>query len=402
MGFFSNIFSRFMARTMYIGGSSTHSKSWNGEIEKQDICTSILDCNACHTAKAQVLHVIVDDQGRVSKIQRNSEFTKLFQRPNPYMSGYDFLYAMSWQLDLKNTALAWIKWDDRHLHPLEIWPIAYQQYDIMSVAGGGYAVKFFDMDGLAHELWLSDVVILRRHFDGSGPSGGTNTPVDESITLVQSIDSGIEDAVNVSNKVHGILRQKKAMLNPTDVQNSQNEFVSRMKAAASNGGIVTTDSMEDYIPLTVNAWAANSAQMSQITDRLYGYWRTPREIVMGTASEQVVENYYDGIIEPRWQAIGQALTAALFSTHSQDFGNRIMVFGNSADGMSWQTKINIIAASKETALLTINEQRSLMGYPPVEDGDVRQVSLNYIKSTDQSHYQTGKDAGDTGGTNNAG
>ena len=393
MGLFSNLIGSRKTKTafIYAGGTSSRSKPWNVNIEQHDICVSILDCNAAHTAKAQVLHVKMDKKGRVSDILRNSDKSKLFLRPNPYMSEYDLLYAMSWQLDLKNTAIAWVNWDDAHAHPLEIWPIAYQQYEICAIDGGGFAVHFFDMDGQPHFLFLDDTVILRRHFDASGPSGGINTPVNSAIEVVESVDSGIKDAVDISNKVHGVLKNTKSMLSTDFVKQNQTDFISRMKEAAANGGIVSLDATEEYVPLNISAWAANAAQMKIASDRLYGYWRTPQEVVIGTASEQTMENYYDGIIEPRWQALGQALTSALFTVHEQDVGNRIMVFGNSADSMSWQTKISIITAAKETALLTVNEQRGLMGYPPVADGDVRQVSLNYVQSQDQSKYQTGSD-----------
>jgi len=32
----------------------------------------------------------------------------------------------------------------------------------------------------------------------------------------------------------------------------------------------------------------------------------------------------------------------------------------------------------------------MFGYPPIEGGDQAEVSLNYVKDTDQSEYQTGK------------
>lgn len=43
--------------------------------------------------------------------------------------------------------------------------------------------------------------------------------------------------------------------------------------------------------------------------------------------------------------------------------------------------------------MTINEYRALMYYGPVDDGDVRMVSLNYVKAGDQSLYQVGKENG---------
>jgi len=34
-----------------------------------------------------------------------------------------------------------------------------------------------------------------------------------------------------------------------------------------------------------------------------------------------------------------------------------------------------------------------MYYEPIEDGDVRMISLNYVKADEQSIYQIGEDAG---------
>ena len=58
-------------------------------------------------------------------------------------------------------------------------------------------------------------------------------------------------------------------------------------------------------------------------------------------------------------------------------------------------------ATREIGLMTTNEQRELFGLPPVEGGDERIISLNYIKQSDMSKYQTGQepqeDPGNTGG-----
>ena len=52
--------------------------------------------------------------------------------------------------------------------------------------------------------------------------------------------------------------------------------------------------------------------------------------------------------------------------------------------------MNILNYTKETGDLTTNERRELMGYPPVEGGDERQISLNYVSNKNQSNYQTGE------------
>lgn len=389
LSFFGSFFKQYTGKTIYIGTAGARSKPWSQEVGEQEICRAIIDCNASHTAKAQVLHVRMDKQGRVQKIDRASPYTKLFQRPNPMMTGYDLLYALSWQVDEKNTALAWIRWGING-KPEEIWPIAYTQFEFKKITEGGYAIHFFDMDGGEHILPQDDMVLLRRHYDGSGVAGASNAPVYDAIEMAREVDDSIRSAVTISNKIHGILSQKKTMLNMADVRKGQKEFSERMRDASKTGGILQLDSMEDYTPLNPTAWAANAAQMKQIYDRLYAYWRTPMEVVLNTASEQTMQNYYDSVIEPRWQAISQALTQALFTRGEQDRGDRMMLYGGAATGASWSTKLAVIVDTKEMGLLTVNEYRELLGWAPVEDGDQRLISLNYVNSKDMSRYQTGK------------
>lgn len=161
--FFNNM--RTTAVTV-VHGSSSRSRYYAREVEEQAVMRSIFDCNASYTAKAQVLHVVTDTQGRISKVLRKSPAARLFERPNPYMTLSEFLYAISWQLDARNTALAWIKWEGNA--PTAIYPVAYSHFQLMEVRGGGYAVQFTDLDGQSHLCWLEDMVVMRQHYDGDG------------------------------------------------------------------------------------------------------------------------------------------------------------------------------------------------------------------------------------------
>ena len=54
-------------------------------------------------------------------------------------------------------------------------------------------------------------------------------------------------------------------------------------------------------------------------------------------------------------------------------------------------KVQLVSTTREIGMMTPNEQRELFGLPPVEGGDERVLSLNYIKQSDMSKYQTGED-----------
>ena len=86
--------------------------------------------------------------------------------------------------------------------------------------------------------------------------------------------------------------------------------------------------------------------------------------------------------------MAQAFTAALFTKREYEMGNRIIVPSPAATASSWATRMNILNYTREAGDLTTNERRELMGYPPVEGGDERQISLNYVSNENQESYQT--------------
>ena len=398
MGFLSNFIQGLTGRTSYLAGYGTRSAHINANIGDDSTCAAILDTNATHIARGQVVHVLKDADGRIRQIKRNSDYTKLFMRPNPLMTAQEFKYAMAWQAQMTNTAFAWIRWDDR-MRPVEIWPLVYLEFEIRQLVGRqGYAIALRTPEGERITVSMEDLVILRRKYDGATYAGGSNEALRGSIEVMQDMYSSLREAMRVSNKVHGLFTQKNAMLATKSAEQAQKDFAKRIKEAEDTGGIVALDVTEQYTPLNVSTWAANAAQMKELEKRLYTYWRTPEDVVSNTASEQTMMNYFDAIVEPFWEEMGEAFTKALFTRREQDFGNAIMVTSAATTGASWATKLNIINSTKEIGLLTKNQYLELLGYPPVDDGDVAYVSLNYIKSTDMSKYQVGDDGGIDDGT----
>ena len=398
MGFLSNFIQGLTGRTSYLAGYGTRSAHINANIGDDSTCAAILDTNATHIARGQVVHVLKDADGRIRQIKRNSDYTKLFMRPNPLMTAQEFKYAMAWQAQMTNTAFAWIRWDDR-MRPVEIWPLVYLEFEIRQLVGRqGYAIALRTPEGERITVSMEDLVILRRKYDGATYAGGSNEALRGSIEVMQDMYSSLREAMRVSNKVHGLFTQKNAMLATKSAEQAQKDFAKRIKEAEDTGGIVALDATEQYTPLNVSTWAANAAQMKELEKRLYTYWRTPEDVVSNTASEQTMMNYFDAIVEPFWEEMGEAFTKALFTRREQDFGNAIMVTSAATTGASWVTKLNIINSTKEIGLLTKNQYLELLGYPPVDDGDVAYVSLNYIKSTDMSKYQVGDDGGIDDGT----
>lgn len=390
MGLFESIFKKIkIKRVSGYFGYLARSSPFEGEIWDNDLARAIIDTIATHAAKGKLEHVRVGQDGKIKERVHNSELAKLInEKPNEFMTGYDLKYRFFSTLYRKTTAVMYIKYVGGKA--VGIYPVDFSSYEFREIIGGGWAIQFFDMEGNENVLPLDCCIVMRRFYSEKQASGDGNAPFYKVLDMSKASDEGFIEALTVSNKVRGLVKQKKAMLDPEDVKKGQEDFSKRFEDAAKKGGIVAVDSMEDFQPLNVNTYSANAAQSREISSRFYSYFRTPEEIVQSRYSEQTGLAWYESVIEPLWEQLAEALENAYFTEREKGHGNKLMVAGGVLMGTSYQTRMNIIAQTKEIGVLTINEQRDLLGFAPVEGGDIRLVSLNYINSTKADEYQTGE------------
>lgn len=394
MGLLNNFinFFRGKVRLAYTGSWDYANKStpFRGDTWENDIFRSTVDAIATHAAKGKALHVIMDTKtGHIKETKHNSKYARLLnERPNPIMSGTEFKYRMIAQLETYTTAIAYIRWEEAE--PEMVIPIDYTSFEFLKIGNGAYAIKVEDHEGNENYLMMEDCVVMRKFYNKRLAAGDGNGPIYKVFDMSQASDEGFIESLAVSNKVRGIHKHKQAMLREEDVRKSQADFNERFDKAAREGGIVSIDSMEEYVPIQINPYNASASQMDRIAKRIHLYLRTPEEIVLSKYTESQGLAWYESVIEPIWDMFGEALTNAFFTRKERGFGNRIMFSRGVMMGTSYQTRNNIIAVTKELGLLTINEFRELLGYEPIEGGDIRQVSLNYIDADKQSEYQTGK------------
>lgn len=398
MGLFSNFFSNIKVKWRSYFGYQTSSAPFDREAWYHDTFRATVDAIASHASKGQFKAIILDENGRTKKVVHNDPMVRLLNiRPNAVMTATEFKYRLVAQLETKTTAVAYIKWNG--VIPVGIYPVDYSNFEIREVAGGGYAIQFVDFEGQETTLAMENCVIMRKFYNDRLASGDGNDPIYKVLNMSKASDEGFIRALSVANRVRGLIVNKKAMLDSKDVQQSQEEFATRFEAAAEKGGIVGVDSMQEYKELNVTPFAAASTQMKEINNRIHTYLRTSEKIVQNTYNEQEGMAWHEGKIEPIWNMMSEAFTTAYFTKHEIECGNRLVVSGGILMGTSIETRVKVLETTREIGDLTTNERRELLGYPPVEGGDERQVSLNYIKSKDQGKYQVGDEGGKESGNN---
>ena len=96
------------------------------------------------------------------------------------------------------------------------------------------------------------------------------------------------------------------------------------------------------------------------------------------------------MIEPIAIQLSLEFTFKLFTDGERSFGNKIVFTTNRLQYATLQTRNAIAGNLFDRGVITINEYREFMYLPQIEDGDVRMVSLNYVKADEQTQYQIGQ------------
>jgi hypothetical protein len=75
------------------------------------------------------------------------------------------------------------------------------------------------------------------------------------------------------------------------------------------------------------------------------------------------------------------MSKVMFSDRKESFGNEIILYPNDISFMSMENKIAALQTGLPAGIFTKNEARELLGYPPIEGGDVMPRGYNEVDST---------------------
>lgn len=157
------------------------------------------------------------------------------------------------------------------------------------------------------------------------------------------------------------------------------------------GGVAAIDNSMEFKEIAQRTPTIPTNQITFLRDNVYRYYGVNEKILTSTLTDQEFISFYENVIEPIAIQLSYEFTFKLLTQREIGYGNRIDFVANLLQYATLQTREIIGGGMYDRGALSINEYRELMYYGPVEGGDVRMVSLNYVQAGDQSLYQVGKD-----------
>lgn len=153
-------------------------------------------------------------------------------------------------------------------------------------------------------------------------------------------------------------RQKQAAKRRDDIE---------LQLRESPYGIAYTDGTEKITQLNRAIENDLPAQIDSLTNLLYSQLGLTKEILDGTADEQVLLNYQNRTLKPILRSISEAMTRTFLSKTARTQGQQVTFIRNPFELVPINNIAEIADKFTRNEILTSNEIRSIIGFRPSED-----------------------------------
>ena len=362
--------------------------SFGENVYASDIIVQSIRCKANEFKKLDPRHIRTANGAQA--VINDSSIARVLKRPNPYMTTADFLEKITILLELNKNVFIYptyykTKGGEKFytgLYPLKPSEVQYLTNDkdelFLSMRfANGYETTL-PADSVIH--WRKDYGV--NDYFGGGMFGGNDnagllTMLERYDQLTQSIAKALEVSCNVT------MALKVNTYSETEaLKTKREEFEKNIKENKS--GILVTDlsSAVEKIPRDVKLVDAETLKFFYETIlRANG---TSLAILNGDYTKAQKEAYYEHALEADIKGLGQAISRTIFTDREAAFGNEIVLYPNDITFMSMENKLTALQVGLPAGIFTKNEARALLGYAPIEGGDVMPRGYNEVDGTGAS------------------
>ncbi|QHJ73601.1 portal protein [Butyrivibrio virus Arian] len=363
-------------------GNTPFYTEFGTNIYASDIVMQAIRCKANEFKKLHPRHI--RETGENSIIS-SSSVAKILKRPNAYMTTADFLERITILLELTKNVYIYPTYyisKSGEKYFTGIYPLQPTNVSYLIDAAGKYYIQFTFGNGYTVTVPKSDVIHWRKDYGVNeyfgGGFEGDQAGLLDALNTYHKLCESIAKAVKVSCEINGVLKVN-TYLQDDAADAKLNEFQEKLQNNTS--GILLTDLKSEYTHLPHDVKLVDAATIKFFYERILRATGTSLAILNGDYTKQQKEAYYEHSLESDIISLGQAMTRVLFTDREQDYGNEIILYPRDIAFMSMENKIQALQAGLPAGIFTKNEARELLGYPPIEGGDVMPRGYNEIDST---------------------
>lgn len=364
-------------------------------ISKSDVVKICIDRIATHSAKLKPRYIKKFDDKTVTIKDSNLSFL-LQTRPNDLMTPYQFIYKIVTLLLINDNAFVYPEFS-KNGEIIAIYPIRPTTVEPVIDSAEGLFLKFGFNDSRDFLLPYENIIHIKRFYGKNDIFGGNGYQGDhkallKTLEINDNLLMGIDNAIKSSMQIKGILKMN-SMLSEKDKSKQLAIFNEALNESTKLKGssIVPVDLKAEYIPIEVDPKLIDNDTLEFLQSKILNYYGVSAPIFNNQYSEDEFNSFFESTIEPISIQLSEAFSNGLLTNNELKNGEEIIFFSERLQYASWSTKVNAIEKLMGLGIMSLNESRAILGLEPVEGGNKRLQSLNYVDATIANLYQIGEE-----------
>ena len=349
-----------------------------------DIVVESIRCKANEMKKLKPRHIRTrNDQ---ESVITDSSVARVLRNPNPYMTTSDFLEKITILLELNKNVFIYpeyyISKGGEKIYTA-LYPLMPINVAIMVDKSDKYFYRMDFNNGTQALFREEEIINWRKDYGIDQYFGGNqlgNRGLLKALDRYDKLCQSIAKAIEVSCSINGIMRVN-SYLSDENTKKDQEQFKELLKNNES--GILFTDLKSDYTHIPHDVKLVDAETLKFFYETITRANGVSVAILNGDYSKEQKEAFYEHALEGEIISLGQAMTKKMFSENELAFGNEIVLYPNDITFMSMSNKIEALKNGLPAGIFTKNEARELLGYPPIEGGDVMPRGYNEIDNSQQ-------------------
>ena len=376
-------------------------------IYNSDAINNPIDRIAKEVSKAKIKSIVEKD-GKVTV--QDDDISRLFRfHPNPLQTTADFMNCLVWMVMKYNNAFIYPQFNwvtdglgQRHKRFTAFWILKPIEFEVGTDESGNiWEIKFILSDGGEYILPYSDVIHLKWRrgtnlFKGGGDDFGYPQIEDvaKSVNAMNSTLEGLPKAIASSLQVKGVYNAK-TLMDSAKMSEQQKNFEQHIMD--SKMGMVVTDLAGEFTPVNMQQPIIGEGLVKFMRNGIIQRYGVSEEIHNGDFTADQYDAFFKTCVEPFMLDFEQEMSEKCFTKREKEIGHKVRGYFNTLRLMSINQKQEMAKIAFNTGLMDINDVLDMFGLDPIEGGERRLQSLNYVNVQTVDQYQAdrvGSDATD--------
>lgn len=356
-----------------------------------------IDRIATEVSKAKIRSIVEKDTQ--IKIQ-DDDISRLFAfHPNPLQTTSDFLNCLVWMRAKYNNVFVypqftWVtdKLGQKHKKFEAFWILKPIEFEVgTDESGNVWEIKFILTTGEEYILPYADIIHLKWRrgtnlFKGGGNDFGFPEMGDitKSVNAMNATVEGLPKAIASALQVKGVYNIK-SLLERSRMEEQRKNFEAHI--LDSQMGMVVTDLGGDFTPVNMQSPVIAEGLVKFMKSGITQRFGVSEAILDGDYTADQYDAFFKMCVEPFMTDFEQEMSEKCFTKREKEIGHKIRGYFNTLRYMSVAQKQEMAKIAFNTALMDINGVLDMFGLDPIEGGDRRLQSLNYVNAQTVDQYQ---------------